>query len=41
MIADDLEENVDDIRELYDIVKANMESSAGEILEIWKSSDTE
>lgn len=37
VIADELEENVDDIRRLYEVVKANMESSAEEILKIWES----
>lgn len=40
-IANDLEENADDIRELYDIVKTNLESSAEEILEIWNSTNHE
>lgn len=37
VIADELEENVDDIRRLYEVVKANLESSVEEILKIWKS----
>ena len=37
LIAEEMEENADDIRGLYNTVKANIKNSPEEILEIWNS----
>lgn len=41
LIADELEEDADNIRGLYEVVKANVGSSAEEIWKIWKAADSQ